>query len=212
MSTSPSDIILLDSDAFALLAVSDLIHHLPTVYNTKLNAFRRLGAIQAQMQRQSFQNYSAPDCKKVFSWTKKIASVDAEPRSPSLEAFLEDEDSIDEGEAVLFSLLIDNPGWRMVTGDLKALTALATSVHLESSRAKLKGRIACVESIIAELRKKIGYENVMKALVPHAAKRAVIESLFPHGDKTVQVICESAELEVLQTIQGPMNVGFLQFL
>ncbi|MCP5305263.1 MAG: hypothetical protein H6953_07440 [Chromatiaceae bacterium] len=66
-------------------------------------------------------------------------------------ALFQDADGIDVGEAVLFSIATTWDSSLTITGDKRALVALADLSHQLGLIEKLSGRLKCLEQVVAEM-------------------------------------------------------------
>lgn len=139
--------LFLDADALSKLAHWNILPLLPNLLGfpwseiTTITSLRfRAHAAVAKPDRKLFHTSAAAqaavDC---IAQTAPCPVPDAE----TLEAF-SNVPQIDAGEAVLFSLVMAQPGARLLTGDKRALRALAK----HPLAANFDGKIICVEQVM----------------------------------------------------------------
>lgn len=79
-----------------------------------------------------------------------VSELEYGPPSEILSIF-QNEDEIDTGEAVLFAIALSSDESLTITGDKRALTALAKLTQKLRFAENLKGRLKCLEQTIAEM-------------------------------------------------------------
>ena len=127
---------------------------------------------------------------------KSVSELEYGPPSHILSIF-QNEDEIDTGEAILFAAALSLDESLTITGDKKALTALAKlSIHLGVVE-NLKGRLKCLEQSIAEMLLS-GHDAELTGKIPDHA-----------WDRTMRICFHSLNvdsiLECLKSYYGNLN-------
>ncbi len=84
------------------------------------------------------------------AFVSSVNEIDTEPSNALLSEFT-DIDEIDSGEAVLFALTASDDNSLTVTGDKRALIALAGLGIAKGVSGRLSGRLKCLEQAVAEM-------------------------------------------------------------
>jgi hypothetical protein len=167
--------LFLDADALSKLAHWNILPLLPDLLRISWDKMATISSLRYRAQAA----IAKPD-KKLFhsSAAAKIAadciaktSICPTPDASTLEAF-SSVAQIDAGEAVLFSLLMTQPDAKLLTGDKRALRALAT----HELAANFDGKIICVEQILKLCLEAHGRDWMLANVGPEAEidKAAVI--------------------------------------
>jgi hypothetical protein len=118
---------------------------------------------------------------------KIIASVNKlsnEPPSATVDC-LGRSMGIDAGEAILFAAAAEDPQALILTGDKKALCALATSGANEIVE-QLAGRILCLEQIVAGIMDATSFEFVRDAVSKERDIDTTMKIVFSNGTMTAE--------------------------
>ena len=142
-------ILFIDADALAKLAHWDLLDHLPAFTGVPLERCNTLESIVHRARRAR----SKPDGRLFLCAEAATRVCDGAGRmgasitpDPATLQALQNVAAIDAGEAVLLSALIMQPASRLLTGDKRALRALATTP--EPLRAAFASRILIIEQVL----------------------------------------------------------------
>lgn len=175
-------LLLVDSDVFVLLAAADLLDSFAESVGIAPANIRRLPALPYQIDR-------GRSLRKQFSIEALGRARRACDRYQSIESGPDDLDRvtrfqqvplIDDGEALLFSLLCEQPLSLLTTGDKRALIALAGAKSLSADRDLLCGRIVSLEAALLRLVKHLGAEEVGRRFCPLWTTHATVEVIFGH--------------------------------
>jgi hypothetical protein len=97
---------------------------------------------------------------------------------------------IDPGEAILFAIAAAHPDSLLLTGEKKALRALAAS-EVSEIITKLTGRIRCLEQIVAQLIDAISFEAIRDAVAKERDIDKTMRTVFSSGTLTAE--CDARE-------------------
>lgn len=176
-------LLLVDTDIFALLAASNLLDDLAASVGFTANEIRHLPALPKQIERgRSFRRYD--ESSRTAILTKCDATGKWNQRPISVETFdqLTQTKGIDEGEALLFTTLMENPGYFLATGDVKSLVALGQSKELGELRNRIRGRVISLEIALLMLVHALGATVVGSRLKPFSAIHKTVDILFGTKD------------------------------
>ena len=147
--------ILIDTDAFCKLAISDLLDDSVALLGASLAECGRLPALPYMLRRGSLRRrYGSETCNALITIAVEMPSVG--PRDDYLLPELVSLPDIDPGEAQLLSVVAETE-LHLITGDKRSLRALS---NLKGLTASFTGRIVVLESILLALCERIGQEEV----------------------------------------------------
>jgi hypothetical protein len=128
--------LLIDTDAFCKLAVSDLLREAVRVLGAELGECGRLPALPHMLRRGTLRRrYGEDACDSMLQIADTLPSL-AQPGAQWLDPLVPVQ-TIDPGEALIFAASAQS-GAMIVSGDKRALEALK---DLEAHRDALAGRI-----------------------------------------------------------------------
>ena len=165
-------LLLVDSDIFALLAAVELLDELALALGIPVESVRRLPALGKQLRPGKSIGRKYPELQRQKALTKCDATevYSDRPAAMSLHAKLVSVDDIDEGEAVLLAALAEQQNWYLTSGDKRSLIALGQTTELSDVRDRVAGRILALECVLLLLVKRLGAAELGKRfqLIPGA--------------------------------------------
>lgn len=184
----------IDVDALSKLAHWNILPLLPSLLAISWKQMATMSSLRYRVQ----SAIAKPDGKLFHSiQAAKTAAVcignmaSCGVPDPNIIAAFSDIPQIDAGEAVLFSLLIQDPSARLLTGDKRAVKALAR----HSLAQAFEGRIICLEQVIAMAMKVKGHAWILENICP---QREI--------DKAVAVVlgsrCDAAEIQIVDGLSS----------
>lgn len=178
--------ILIDTDVFCKLGVSDLLQDALSVFGVGLADSGRLPALPYMLRKGPLRRiYGAAGCTKLMQLTARIPSVGI-PDSAWLDR-LAGVPSIDPGEAQLFALAASR-SLLVMTGDKRALRALS---EVEGYPGALAGRIVVLEAMLLELCERLGADTVKARLGAVATTDVTLRVCFSDDNRQPDVGLES---------------------
>jgi hypothetical protein len=171
----PFDGVLLDNDALSLLAAAGRLEDALALYGLEVAQAHRLPSVSYMLRRKKIGT-SWTDAARERA-TRDSAAIHVWDHVPDadLTERLTGEVGIDPGEALYFASLAERPELAMMTGDRRALMALATAPDLRDVRERIAGRILC-------------FEEILDALVEAHGARSIGESFAAcRGHQTLMV-------------------------
>jgi len=144
--------LLIDSDAFLILAGTSLLRETLDLLEIKPTAARRLHALPFMVERSAriHDKYDLATRQKALEACEQVEGITERPSSETLD-LLASTSGIDEGEALLLGLACENEGALVLTGDKKAIIALSGERRLNGLCERLKGRVIMVEPLLGRL-------------------------------------------------------------
>lgn len=139
--------LLLDTDILILLLASNMLEPVALSLGHSVDDVRRLPAAIHQVRKgSSFRNnYGEAVLQRVAPLIEKIQEAPAPDNLELLDALC---DVVDEGEALLMALAVENKCTLLASGDKRAINDLANSSAAESCVRELQGRIVCLEAVL----------------------------------------------------------------
>jgi len=190
--------LFIDVDAICKLAHWQLLDKLPTLLGVPTSNCITLSSVQYRAQR----CVSKVDGKlfRTVEAAQAVLTAVQSMRAPlDATAFeltvFEDASNIDPGEAVLFAATMANPGSRLLTGDKRALRAVA---ELAKVRSELVGRVVMVEHVLLAALDAYGLDWLRTHVCPQVAV-----------DKTISICmgsrCDAPEPAVRGGFESYLN-------
>jgi hypothetical protein len=162
--------LLIDNDAFVLFAGTGLLPRVLEALGYRPESVLRLHALPHMLRRNNRIRRSTPEDVVTRA---RVACDDfpaLEDRETIGETAVYDRlnavDDLDPGEALVFVIAIENLGDAILTGDRRALVAFGVSPGLEDLRAKLAGRVICLELVFRLLVQQATAADVATSLAP----------------------------------------------
>jgi len=178
-------IVLIDNDIFIVLAGADLLSDALKLLGFQMQYTYRLGTLPHMLMGKKLRSvYTEDVLNKAMEWTDKIAPITDEPiddePADRMVAVKDDRgvSPIQPTDALLFSLVMENPNYYLATGDKKALIALAQNQILGDISAAVSGRIICLEVVIRSLIQNQGCHTVATAFNPLMSCHKTIGIVF----------------------------------
>jgi hypothetical protein len=188
-------LLFVDSDAFVLLAGAGMLEKCAGLLGFPLSNTRRLDALPYMLKKGRLpKSYPADAIAAAMSTCTAIAALTAAPSEQS-SAWVTDAPGIDPGEAFLFAHMLDDPRTLLLTGDKRALVALAGTPSLAAVATSVAGRVVCVEAALSLLVRNLGISQVAPAFQPLRTASATLRVVFS------EVLCADQN-QCLDALEG----------
>lgn len=165
--------LLIDTDAFCKLMVSELLHDAVRALGANLESCFRLPALPHMLRRGRVRRrYGAEACDSMVRLAMTLPTIpqpSAEWLGP-LAAIQE----IDPGEALIFATAAESGG-TVVSGDKRALASLK---DLQGHREALTGRVVVFEAVLLRLCHDLGADVVRHRVQPLETLDSVVRVCF----------------------------------
>jgi len=169
--------LLLDTDAFCLLAAGGFLHDAFEVLGVDLTGCRRLPAVPHMLRRGGLRKrLGAELCDPLIPIAYQVPVL--EPPSDAWLDRLTPVHAIDAGEAQIFAAAAERR-IMVISGDKRALVALK---DIEEFVGVLAGRIVVKEAMLLALCDHLGAEEVRRRLEPLMAVDTVVRVCFSSGN------------------------------
>lgn len=206
-----------DNDILKKLATFQLFDTTLQLYETTYQDVKILATAKYKFRR-SYDKFASGRSRqavdKIINWerllelTETLPCISAVGIDESLLIQLSDIDDVDPGEAQLvcqaISLMQKDKSARIFTGDKKFIRALA-SANLPSVHRFLTHRIFCLEQVVFENIKGVGFEKVRDLIVPVRDCDTAIKVVFGSGLDTSEVNARSALASYITDVRNESN-------
>lgn len=144
--------LLIDNDAFVLLAGANLLEEAVTEAGFTMAEARRLRSLEFMLRKnaRAFQKYPAEVISRALESCARVEPLEEVP-SVTTQAAFEAITGVDEGEAVLYGVLAEHEFHFLASNDKTAMRAVAGNTKLAAIRGKVAGRIICMEWLVKKL-------------------------------------------------------------
>jgi hypothetical protein len=201
--------LVIDNDAFILLSAAGLLQAAIAALGFDGKAVR-LATLPFVIGRNKKlqKQYSGDALIRAKLACDDVSELSSAP-SPEILQRLAAVPDIDDGEAVLYGVLHENPNYLLLSGDKRAMIALAGSADLTDVRAKIAGRVVCVEKVISLLLASLGLDHVAKAMLPVRDSSGALKVIFSDGNCSDEAACTYAVSTYIVDLEVKVGVGFL---
>jgi len=146
--------------------------------------------------------------EKVQAWCSIIDPIMDAPGEETRERLIEVA-GIDDGEELLFGLVHENPGCKLLSADKTAMRALRNAPQLQDVHASLCGRVACLESVLLALLEMAGTHTVIHAVGLVRPYNIMLNSVFSRGTETPLAECQAGLSSYIQHLRSEVGASFL---
>jgi hypothetical protein len=202
--------LLIDTDAFILLAGSGLLRPAIECLGFDAESSRRLPALPHMLAKSGGlrRKYSSDVRTRANVACGEIPPLNVAPEPETLQRLVDAAD-LDDGEEVIFGLLFDNPEWIALTGDKRAIEALLQDPGLRDVVQALAGRIACLETILHALLDTLGLDVVAQRLQAVSASHGTLRHVFTAVNIALPGECAKGLVSFSSGIDGLGGTAFL---
>jgi hypothetical protein len=135
-------LLLVDSDIFVVLAVAGRLEATAELLGFDMARLRRLEALPHMLSRgKKFKELTSDQRTVALEVATVVTPLTSRPNDDGILQQLAA--VIDPGEALLLSLVCEQPLTWLTSGDVKAMKAVCGTNGLESVKSAIKGRILC---------------------------------------------------------------------
>lgn len=198
MTASPTfDIVLVDADVISKLAHWELLELLPQAFGLPWQSFSTTPSVMYRARKANkkpdrlFRSQTAVDCA-----LHALSQMGLMPATLDRDFILAAQrvPAIDPGEAVLLATAVVHPKACILTGDKRALAAVANAAQ-PLGAGRLKGRIICLEQCILHALERIGLE----ALRSHLCREPVVDRVIAAAMGST---CTASEADVREGLES----------
>jgi len=204
-------LLLIDTDIFIILSAAGLLETVIRLLGFDAEHARRLPALESQLTRgKGFQQkYPLEVRDAAFDSARSIPASNERPEDDAILQGLISCERIDDGEALLFALLVERKNWILTTGDKQAIIALASTPGLHHIRNQVSGRIACLETLLPALLREKGIKAIAAAFNPLRSINKTLSVVFSRGAATPEALCREHLDSYLRDLEKQVGEDFL---
>lgn len=170
---------------------------------------RRLSPLPHMMDRGRLaRKYSPAIREKVKSWCTVVAPI-TEAASAETRQRLLSVEGVHDGEVELFGLMFEHPDYRLLSSDKVAMRALRNLPELDGVYESLSGRVACAESVLLALVRKLGVGAIATAIAPMREHNGMLNAVFSMGARTSKAQCCDGLSSYLSALTRELGSSFL---
>jgi len=169
--------LLIDSDAFILLSGAGLLDRVLTLLGFDRSLACRLSALPHMIRRgKRFQQLCSPDTRdRALEACSSVSEITDRPGDELLQKLIAFPE-IDDGEALLYALLAEQPTFLLASADKRAMQTVGSRADPISIRHAIAGRVICLETVLRLLFVHDGVDAIARAF-----------AVFP-DHKTLQIV------------------------
>ena len=194
--------LLLDTDAFCKLAVSNLLRDAVGLLGMELEECGRLPALPHMLGRGSLRRRYGPAEADAMIQTARLLRGIPRPSAAWLDP-LAPVQAIDPGEALIFAAAAESEAL-VVSGDKRALGGLK---NIGDFRDALAGRIVVLEALLMSLCRHMGRDLVRQRVRPLLDLDRVIRICFSSEGSGPEA-CLLSYFEDLQRVVSPLELWY----
>ena len=204
--------LLIDSDAYTLLSGCDLLTDAIDVLGYKPEQVLRLAALPHMLGKSKpMKNRYPPDVltKAGVACGSTAALTTREEDAVLFGRLVAAHDDINGGEALMLAIAAENPQYRILTGDRRALVAFGQAPGIEDIRASLHGRLICLEIVLRLLAEKLGVAELSAHLAPMISRHQSLKVFFSPACQADHAQCFDALNSYFMTLGAEVGVALL---
>jgi hypothetical protein len=160
-------IVIADNDVLKKLACCDLYAEFLAAFKVAIDQVHILNTARAALSAKRHRKQMDEASFQRLTGFLRAAKVITTAPDPDEQLALTEQQNIDDGEAVLFSIAAKDKSSRLATGDKRSLCSLASAKDTTCRRIckKLAGRVTCFEQIICTILDSARFDAVRDRLI-----------------------------------------------
>lgn len=164
MAAGNSAVFLSDNDIVIKLVQLGLIEEFKVVYAIQDSQIHILPTLKSVVAGKTFiSKHGVTTSSKILACISKFQEINNQVSASEM-ALLTSVQGIDVGEAVMFGASAHYSPFLIVTGDKKALKALAGEPRCTKITQRLQGKLICFEQVLLKIVERLGMDSVRKRL------------------------------------------------
>ena len=201
--------LLIDNDIFILLAGANLLEQAVGTIGFALEETCRLEALSYIVRKHKKPSPLPPEIVERVIHACKTVPVLSEAPDLELVQSLTNTPTVDAGEALLYALLAEHPGYLLTSGDKRAMNAIAQIQALGLIRAAVAGRVICLETLLLKVLEQHDIADVARALAPVLPQNVTLRSIFTPNNIRKPALCLEGLSAYQQALIAQVGAGFL---
>lgn len=202
--------LLIDNDAFLLLAGASLLEEAVTEAGFTLVESRRLRTLEFMLRRpaRALQKYPAEVISRALEACARVSHLEQEPSLETLAAF-EQVSGVDDGEAVLYGIVAENEFHFLASNDKTAMRAIACTPELAATRGRAAGRVICLEWLVKRLIGTHGAELISERFMRNVNLDKRLDAILSPATAGRPQDCALAAESFLDALRRELGEDFL---
>lgn len=203
--------LLLDNDAFILLAGAGILRETIELFGFAFEQARRLKELPYMLRKPSvsLRSYPADVLQRALEDCDRVAAIEDVPTLETMLTFAESDADVQDGEALLFGIAAEHGLHFLASNDKRAMRGVATDKALQPIRDAVSGRVVCLEAILKKFIVSHGPKTAAKKLRTLARLDKRIRSILSPADSGRPQDCLEAANSFLNGLHKDMGEGFL---
>ncbi len=175
-----SVIVFLDNDILLKLSAFELLDEAIAALQVSPKNLRVLDSAEFVFRgsRTISQGYSQEVRERAIAFVKNCPTVSA----TASDEFILLSGLVDVGEATLITATQNESSFVLLTGDKRCLVTLMMRKEIAKARARLQGRVICLEQVLLLLIRRLGFDAVKAKVVPVMDCDTALKACFGSGD------------------------------
>lgn len=209
---SPARRLLIDSDAYTLLAGCDLLIAAIEVLGYKPEQVLRLAALPYMLGKSRSMKKRYPRdvlTKAGVACDSTAALTEREEDTALFGRLVAAHDDLNGGEALMLAVAAENAEYQILTGDRRALVAFGQAPGIDDIRAALQGRLICLEIILRLLAEKLGVDELSARLAPMIPLHQSLKVFFSPACQADHAQCFDALTSYFATLTAEVGISLL---
>jgi hypothetical protein len=202
--------LLIDNDAFVLLAGAGMLREAVERLGFSVSEARRLRSLEFMLRKRAtaFQKYPAEVLSRALEECGRVPQLEAVP-NPDIQRLFESFVGIDDGEARLYAVTAEHSLYYLASNDKTAMRVVATNDRLKSLREMVAGRVICMEAVTRKLIQTKGPESVAQRFGGIAAADKRLAAILSPATTGRPQDCLAAVESFLNGLRNELGADFL---
>ena len=203
--------LLLDNDAFILLAGAGILRETIELFGFAFDEARRLKELPYMLRKPSvsLRSYPADVLQRALEDCERVAAIEEVPTQDTMFTFAESDADVQDGEALLFGVAAEHGLHFLASNDKRAMRGVATDKILKPIRDAVSGRVVCMEAVIKKFILVYGPETAVQKLHTLAKLDKRSGSILSPAESGRPQDCMEAVNSWLNGLHKDMGEGFL---
>ena len=203
--------LLLDNDAFILLAGAGILRETIELLGFAFEDARRLTELPFMLRKPSvsLRSYPADVLQRALEDCERVAAIEDVPTDETIFTFAESDADVQDGEALLFGVAAEHGLYFLASNDKRAMRGVASDSSLKPIRDAVRGRVVCLEAVIKRFILTYGPEAAAQKLSTLAKLDKRSRSILSPAESGRPQDCLEGVNSWLNGLHKDMGQGFL---
>lgn len=201
--------LLIDSDAFVLLSGAGLLDRVLVLFGFDRTTAYRLSPLPHMIRRgRRFQQLCQPDTRdRVLEACLVVPEITDRPGDELLQTLIAFSE-IDDGEALLYGLLAEQPTMMLASADKRAMKVVGSLDNPTGIRDSIAGRVLTLETVLHQLVRQDGVEPIADAFAVFPDHKT-LQIVFSPVNSTDEERCLASLESYLRELKSTVGNDFL---